>query len=733
MANLKKQQKLVVNKVKYSSIQQFDPKHLHAVYSFLLKQLELIPDHVKKLHARGLTDQEIIKLGYKSWPTSHRALADKMQRKFGDKLAGVPGFWQDPHQGWQVAGRDGIAIPVRNREGHIVGIKLRVDRPVRPSAKYVLLSTNPQPDSATGRSRYPHGTKATICVHWPLERPKKIKALRITEGELKADICNSLINDGSYTISLPGVNLWRMGIEAAEQIGVKRVLLAFDSDKSKEQGGGYHDQITGQPLNEPFAVAKALANLFLNLAAKGFDVTIEDWPPDAGKGIDDVLLNGCEDQITRLHGTEAEAWAQEQLNRGLPEGWVYVVGTKTFIHSTTLQCLDKEQFNDQFKSEYAKGSPSDIVLRNSAFPKFAAPVFLPKQPIVVTDSSNGSCLKFFNLWRGQNSIHEVKRQPTIFLEHTEYLIPNQDDRRIFLDWLAWNVQHEGEKILWALLLQSVEGAGKSYYGKMLAMLLGERNVGFPSNDEIHEIFTGWAKDKSLIIIEEIMARGRQELMNRLKSIITQPTIEIREMYRPAYRQKNIFNILMFTNHKDAVLINREDRRYCPIFSPAVKRDTQYYDKLFADLDKNIGSILFFLRRRDLSHFNPHANAPHSSSKDELISGSRTPLQQWMAEMIENNMWPFHTDIVTVAHLKTCLPPELRNNSMKSIGDALREVGARQWTKGPIILKTGGQARVWLVRRQDFWEEQTSDTIRSEYEKWSMSHEPGNPMLDAKPL
>src|SRR5581483_10119842 len=151
----------------------------------------------------------------------------------------------------------------------------------------------------------------------------------------------------------------------------------------------------------------------------------------------------------------------------------------------------------------------------------------------------------------------------------------------------------------------------------------------------------------------------QELMNRLKSIITQPTIEIREMYRPAYRQKNIFNILMFTNHKDAVLINREDRRYCPIFSPAVKRDTQYYDKLFADLDKNIGSILFFLRRRDLSHFNPHANAPHSSSKDELISGSRTPLQQWMAEMIENNMWPFHTDIVTVAHLKTCLPPELR--------------------------------------------------------------------------
>jgi hypothetical protein len=63
-------------------------------------------------------------------------------------------------------------------------------------------------------------------------------------------------------------------------------------------------------------------------------------------------------------------------------------------------------------------------------------------------------------------------------------------------------------------------------------------------------------------VEEMMAKARQEIMNKLKPMITEPWCTIREMYRPAYEQPNRFNFLFFSNHNNALLLDNSDRRYC---------------------------------------------------------------------------------------------------------------------------------------------------------------------------
>jgi hypothetical protein len=694
-----------------------DPTKLHKVYSAMLATLDLTVEHCKALNSRGLTDQEVATLGYKSFPLRRREIAERLSKRFN--LHGVPGFWREPRsQSWDIAGKTGLAIPVRSRDGHISGIKLRVDKPARPSAKYILLSSNPG-----GEKGYPGGTKAHISIHWPLHRGK-VKAVRITEGEMKADVATSMMDE--YTISLPGVNSWRMALDPLRELKPQMVMLAFDADKTEEKSG-YTDE-EGNEV-EPYTVGKALAGLYLSLKSDGFNVVIEDWPPEAGKGIDDVILNGAQDRISRLTGEQADSFAEEILRGGLPQGWVYVVGVKQFFNTQSLLALDKEQFNDQFAREI-NGSPANTVLRNAAFPLYDFPIYAPRQPV----SFVKGVTRYFNLWRPQLTIKsEPKVKPKPFLEHVAYMIPNVDEQRAFLDWLAWNIQRPGEKILWAMLLQSAPGVGKSYFGDIMRVLLGERNVSSPSNDDIHETFTGWAKNCSLVIIEELMARGRLELMNRLKPMITQPLITVREMYRPPYSQPNCFNLLMFTNHENAVTPGRDDRRYCIIYSKAPQRPVKYYEALWGWTRAHYGSILSLLMERDLKQFNPLSNAPHTSWKEELIRTS-TPLLQWMNEKIELAEWPFQSDVVSVMHLSECLPRSIRGNYyINQIGDALKELKCKPLERGAIKLETGGQVKLWTVRRHEIWNGADSSTLRTEYEKWSMSHEPGNPLLDAKPL
>jgi len=395
-------------------------------------------------------------------------------------------------------------------------------------------------------------------------------------------------------------------------------------------------------------------------------------------------------------------------------------------------CYDTQQYNNWFRSEI-KGNPAFKALSNPVFPKFHSLIYLPNKPQSIIH--NG--LKLFNMWRGNDKIIEDRKtscQP--FLDHTSYMIPDERECNIFLDWLAWNVQRPGEKILWAMLLQSKEGVGKSYFGDILSMILGPHNVSKPSNDEIHEIYTDWAKNCSVVIIEELMARGRLDLMNRLKPIITQSTIRIREMHTKHYDQPNVFNVLIFTNYEDALITKEDDRRYCVIYSQAEAKDANYYTELWDWTRANISAIYYLLKTRDLSAFNPQARAPHTSWKEQMNYASLNPLAQWMKEFIDTEYWPFQSDIVASAHIHAkCLPPSLQNVSIKAVGDALKITGCKQYplNQGQVKDNTGKKIRLWSVRRHEVWQSAEAATWIAEYEKWSNSSEPGNPLWDSRPI
>lgn len=711
-------------------------KKIHDIYTALVGLADLSPEHRSALQARGFSDPEIKANGYGTLPLRRGELVSTLLKKFPD-LSGVPGFWRDDRGAWQLAGKTGVLIPVRAvRSGEIVGMKVRVDKPSSPSNKYLLLGSNPRPDPKTGEVKYPGGSAARIQAHFPLGCPRgKVKLLRITEGEIKADILTSLLPE--YTVSLPGVSLWRLGLDIARELHPERILLAFDSDKNRPVNTeGVSDYTYGKlakdsdhfgsPDPEDFAVGKALGGLYLALREAGFTVEIEDWPAEAGKGLDDVVMAGCADQVTRLTGEEAESFARELLASELPEGWIYVVGVKRFYHIKTLLELDKEQYADRYAHEDT-GNPALKALKNAAFPKADLPIYAPARELTFAEEGR----RYFNTWRA-NPLQPARGDVAPFLTHVSYILPDPAEAGIFLDWLAYCVQQPGRKIHWAILLQGVQGTGKSYFGAIMRMMLGAGNVSSPTNEQIHEIFTAWQKSCQLVIIEEVMARGRLELMNKLKPMITQEITTIREMHKPAYEQPNVFNLLLLTNHEDAIILDQTDRRYCVLFSPAAPRPPEYYEGLWRWTLGAAPALLDYFRSRDLAAFRPKAHAPDTAAKRSLVAASMPPLIAWLGEAVAAEEWPFLGDLVTTAHLAECLPRSLGNSSLQALGRALKAVGAREL--GQVSLTSGAKARLWAVRRQEIWASAGRVALAAEYEKWASAKEPGgNPLAEARPM
>lgn len=252
-----------------SVVDRADDKVLHKVYSDLLSLLTLSPEHREDLRRRGLSDAEIEARQYRTLPAHGRAkVAKRLADRHGDLLLRVPGFYvkeDGSKRWWSLAGATGILIPVRDLTGRIVALKIRADNP-GDGPRYTWLSSTRHGGPGPGNR-----------VHCPLFKCEA-GLVRVTEGELKADIATALT--GILTLATPGVSCWRLVLPVLKDCGAKTVRLAFDADARGNR-----------------SVARALERTAEALAGEGYSVELETWDPAAGKGIDDLLAAGGEPQV----------------------------------------------------------------------------------------------------------------------------------------------------------------------------------------------------------------------------------------------------------------------------------------------------------------------------------------------------------------------------------------------------------------------------------------------------
>jgi hypothetical protein len=259
-----------------------DADILHEVYSAVLARLTLAKSHREALHRRGLGDDVIDSGGYRTLPGQGRPrIVRDLSERFGDKLLRVPGFVVKEGRSGRyltLRGPAGLIVPCRDWAGRIAALKVRRDEVGEDGPRYVYVSS-------AGHG----GPGPSAPVHCPAGMPEAAKLVRLTEGELKADIIQA--RTGLPTVSFPGVSSWRPALHVLKAMGCQTVRIAFDAD-----------------ARDNAAVAQALSDCARTLTEAGFTVEMERWDAADGKGLDDLLAAGKVPELLQGDAAMQAVW-----------------------------------------------------------------------------------------------------------------------------------------------------------------------------------------------------------------------------------------------------------------------------------------------------------------------------------------------------------------------------------------------------------------------------------------
>lgn len=136
------------------------------------------------------------------------------------------------------------------------------------------------------------------------------------------------------------------------------------------------------------------------------------------------------------------------------------------------------------------------------------------------------------------------------------------EREMFLNWLAWSLQNEGDKPNWAPFFYSARmGTGKSALGRLLIRLFGEGNSVTQNNiDKLTSRFNMTLLRSKLIVCEEVHLKPGSGDANTLKTYITEKFAAAEAKGKETERIEQRVCLVLTSNHLP-FWIEPEDRRY----------------------------------------------------------------------------------------------------------------------------------------------------------------------------
>lgn len=303
-----------------------------------------------------------------------------------------------------------------------------------------------------------------------------------------------------------------------------------------------------------------------------------------------------------------------------------------------------------------------------------------------------------------------------FLDLLGRLLPVSGDRDILLAYMAATVQYPGVKFQWCPLLQGAQGNGKSFLGTALTACIGEKYTHSVDPKDIGNVFNYWVNGKLLAIIEEIHAKGKIEVIDSLKPLITNMRLPVQGKGRDQTTGDNRVNFLMFSNHRDAIRKTRDDRRFAVFYTAQqsyddiVKHgmDGGYFPELYEwGRQKGFKFINQYLRTYAIpAELNPAINchrAPETSSTTDAIRESMGSVEQRLAEVCQEGRPGFVDGWVSsmaldrlLQEIRARVPINKRRGILEDLGYIQHPALYRGRLNTPVIAE-GGKPVLYVLK------------------------------------
>lgn len=150
----------------------------------------------------------------------------------------------------------------------------------------------------------------------------------------------------------------------------------------------------------------------------------------------------------------------------------------------------------------------------------------------------------------------------VFEPFLDFMFPREDERNMVVNWLAWSLQNESDKPLWALFLYSqTKGSGKSTFSHVCSKLFGTENSSVENNvSKLVARFNAPVLEKKFVTCEELSITPGSPEANAIKTYIT----ETRTMAE--YKGQDVFMVdqacaFLFTSNHTPLWLEQGDRRF----------------------------------------------------------------------------------------------------------------------------------------------------------------------------
>jgi hypothetical protein len=332
--------------------------------------------------------------------------------------------------------------------------------------------------------------------------------------------------------------------------------------------------------------------------------------------------------------------------------WVYVQHTKRFFNRETGQELEREAFDATF-SRYLDGQQASFYALNIAKIKcYHLTMYKPDDDEEFLFDGN-LCLNFFSE-RMMPPIPEKlnrrdRRAIALVERHIEHILPNERDRQLFISFLAYVVQTRSRPN-WMIILQGVQGDGKSFFADLMQAVLGRRNIRRLDAQQLEDKYTAWAVGQMFCFVEELRLQGhsRFEIYNKIKPFISNSEINIHPKNVNPYQAINTTAYMAATNYGDALPVDDNDRRSFILKSKwqsgaAIRlfevENPDYFKNLFGALER-AGALRKWLSEYELSdEFDPKGRAPLTAAREEMIELSKSDFQIAFEDIISDDTHP----------------------------------------------------------------------------------------------
>jgi len=248
---------------------------------------------------------------------------------------------------------------------------------------------------------------------------------------------------------------------------------------------------------------------------------------------------------------------------------------------------------------------------------------------------------YFNTYR-KPSHSQANGTPITFLEHIEWLIPDETECALFHDWIAQKLQKPESRsyaiVMVAALKEGEEGyrygTGRSTVGDILAKVFQSgvskidlKDITGTGNSQA--VYNDWADGTQLCLIEETKEeitswREDHTSYEQLKKVIDTrmiPGVRVKPKYGKIYETDVYCNFLFFTNHENALMLPEDDRRFACISNAKGRRNIQAYAALQAFMTNtdDVATLYNWYMARNIEDFN-HIYPPMTPAKAAMVAG-----------------------------------------------------------------------------------------------------------------